>query len=51
MEIAVFHNAAWTKAHPHTKCHLDPCSRLAAIDMGRKFGGCAFLGKGSWVPI
>jgi len=25
--------------------------RLAAIDMGRKLGGCAPLGEGSWVSI
>ena len=25
---------AWAKAYLHTKWHLDPCSRLATIDMG-----------------
>jgi len=25
--------------------------RLATIDMGQKFGGCAPYGRGSWVPI
>jgi len=25
---------------PPTKWHLDPCSRLATKDMGRKLGGC-----------
>ena len=31
----------------HTKWHLDPCSRLARIDMGRKVGGvlCPLLGE------
>jgi len=30
---------------PHTKRHLDPSSRLAAIDIGRKLdGGCALWG-------
>jgi len=26
---------AWTEAHLHAKCHLDPSSRLATIDTGR----------------
>jgi len=28
----------------HTKWCLDPSSRLATMDMGRKLGGCAPLG-------
>jgi len=34
------------------KWYLDPSSRLATIDMGRKLGGrlSLFLG-GSWVPV
>jgi len=37
-----------------TKWHLDPSSRWATIDMGRKLGGavlCPLFGRGSWVPI
>jgi len=42
---------AWTKAHLHAKCHLDPSSHLATIDMGRKFGRGTFLGGARrWVP-
>jgi len=29
------------EAYLDTKCHLDPSSRLATIDMGRKLGGSA----------
>jgi len=31
-------NVAWTKAHLYAKCHLDPSSRFATTDMGRKLG-------------
>jgi len=34
----------------YTTWHLSPSSRLATIDMGQKFGGCAPFG-GSWVDI
>jgi len=34
----IYHNVAWTEAHFHTKCHLDPSRRLATIDIGRKLG-------------
>jgi len=37
--LAQLHNVAWAEAYLHTKWHLDPSSRLATIDMGRKFGG------------
>ena len=30
-----------------SKWHLDPSSRLATTDMGRKFGGCAPLWRGA----
>ena len=54
---------SWVELGPHltqchlaevyrpTKWHLDPFSRLAITDMGQKLGGCALLGKGSWVSI
>ena len=32
------HNMAWAEAYRRTKWHLDPSSRLATIDMGRKLG-------------
>ena len=46
------YNVAWTEAHLHAKCHLDPSSRLATIDMGRKLGGgsAPFLGRGAGFP-
>ena len=31
-------NVAWTEAYLHAKCYLDPYSRFATIDMGRKLG-------------
>ena len=41
----------WAEAYLHAKYHLDPFSRLATINMGRKFGGCApFFGKGERGP-
>jgi len=44
-------NVAWAEAYLRTKWHLDPSSRLATIDMGRKVGGgrCGSC-RGSWVP-
>ena len=35
------------KAYLHTKWHLNPSSRLATTDMGRKVGLCPFGGAGS----
>ena len=29
---------AWSEAYLHTKWHLDPCSRLATVDMRQKLG-------------
>ena len=34
-------SVAWAEAYLRTKWHLDPSSRLATIDMGRKLGGVA----------
>jgi len=34
---------AWAEAYLRTKWHLDPPSRLATIDMGRKVGLCPLL--------
>jgi len=33
---------AWAKAYLHTKWHLNPSSRLASMDMGRKLGAVPF---------
>jgi len=50
--VPIQHNVAWAEAYLRTQWHLDACSRLATIEMGRKFGGSsAPLGRGSWVPI
>jgi len=38
----------WSEAHLCAKCHLDPFSRLATTDMGRKLRGSApFFGRGA----
>jgi len=39
-------NVAWAEAYLDTKWHLDPCSRLATKDTGRKLGDCATLEEG-----
>jgi len=42
----------WAEAYLHAKYHLDPSSRLATVNMGRKLGGSApFWGGESGVPI
>jgi len=43
---------AWPEAHLHTKCHFDPSSRLATIDIGRKLGRGSgpFFGEGELGP-
>jgi len=41
---------AWAEATPHTKCYLDPCSRLAATHGPKIGGGCAPLGQGELGP-
>jgi len=47
----------WAGSHPtragptyNAKCYLDPSSRLAAVDMGRRLGGCAPLEEGELGP-
>jgi len=40
----------WAEAYLHVKWKLDLCSHLAAMDMGRKLGGCAPLGEGELGP-
>jgi len=36
---------------PANHWHLNQSSDLVTTDMGRKLGGCARLGEGSWIPI
>jgi len=51
--VPILHSVAWTKTHLHAKCHLDPSSRLATIDIGRKLGSGApppFWGGGMGSP-
>jgi len=44
-------DVAWAEAYICTKWHLNPSSRLATIEMGRKLVGCApFLGEGELGP-
>jgi len=38
------HNVARANVYLGTKWHLDPSSRLATTDMGRKLAGFAFFG-------
>jgi len=41
-------NVPWAEAYLHTKWHLDACSRLATIEVGRKLGRglCPLFGEG-----
>jgi len=41
----VVYNVAWAEAYLRTKWHLDPSSRLATTDMGRKLGAVLFWGE------
>jgi len=42
----MYHNVAWAEAYLRTKWYLNPSSRLAATNMGRKLGDCPFFGGG-----
>ena len=44
--VPIYRSVAWADAYLCTKWHLNPCSRLATIDMGRKFGAPPLLGRG-----
>jgi len=46
----VVYNVAWAEAYLPTKWYLDPSSRLATTDMGRKLGDCAPSGRGAGSP-
>jgi len=41
--VHIEHNVAYAEAYLRTKWHLDPCSRLATIDVGRKLCGAVPL--------
>jgi len=41
---------AWAKAYLRTKWHLDPFSRLATTDMGRKLEAVSLFGEGGDGP-
>jgi len=45
--VPIYYKVPWAEAYLHTKWHLDVCSRLATIEMGRKLGGGSvpFLGR------
>jgi len=46
----VVYNFAWAETHLFTKWHLDPSSRMATIDMGRKVEGllCPLSDNVAW---
>jgi len=46
----VVYNVAQAEVYLRTKWHLDPSSRLATTDMGRKLGSVPLWWR-SWVPI
>jgi len=51
MSLITGNNVTWAEAQLCTKWHLDPSSRLCAIDMGRKLGAAVpFLRGGDTSP-
>jgi len=36
---------AWAEAYLRTKWHVDPCSRLATIDVGENWGSPSLFGE------
>ena len=44
--VPILHNVAWAEDFLRTKWHLNPCSRLATIDTGRKFWALSVFGGG-----
>jgi len=46
----ILHSVAWAEAYLHTMWHLDPSSRLATTDMGRKLGGLCPFGERELSP-
>jgi len=50
-ELGTRVSVAWAEAYLRTKWHLDPCSRLATIDVGRKLGAPPLFRVGGWVSM
>jgi len=49
--VFIEHKVAWAQSYLHTKCHIDPFSRLATMKMGRKLGALSpFWGRGAVSP-
>jgi len=49
--VPIQHQVAWAEAHLHANCHLNPSSRLATTDIGRKLGApLPFGGRGAGSP-
>ena len=48
--VRIKHNVARAEAYLRTKWHLDPSSRWAIIEMGRKLGDCVPFGRGPVSP-
>jgi len=48
--VRIEDNVAWAVVYLRTEWHLDPSSRLATIDMGRKVGGAVSLPGGAGSP-
>ena len=48
--IPMSHNVPWAEAYLRTKWHLDPYSRLATINMGRKLGSVSLFWGGAGSP-
>jgi len=51
--VTIEHKIAWAEAYLRAKYQLHPSSRLAAINMGREFGGggsAPLLGRGERGP-
>ena len=44
------HDVAWAEIYLRIKWHLDPSSRLATVDMGRKLGAVPFYWGGELGP-
>ena len=42
--VRIVYNVAWAEAYLRTKWHLDPSSRLATTDIGRKLGAVPLRG-------
>jgi len=49
--VPIEHKVAWAEVYLRTKCHLNPSSRLATADIGRRLGRlCPFRGGEAGSP-